>query len=98
MTTSFADLSPSHPLNKWLFHFLSCFNQMKQRERGFQNNYIPTRSVKTDSSEEERAGQRALLVDKQADLGRGTALAQYANIFVVLRDSKGTWGEVGLLW
>lgn len=49
MITSFADLSPSYLLSKWLLHFVSCFNQMKQKERGFQNNDIPTKSVKTDS-------------------------------------------------
>lgn len=54
---------------------------MKQRERGFQNNYILTRSVKTDSWEEERAGQRALLMDKQVDLGHDTALAPVCNYF-----------------
>lgn len=47
--TSFADLSPSHPLSKWLLNSLSCFGQMKQRDRGFLNNYAPTRFVAADS-------------------------------------------------
>lgn len=51
MTTSFSDLSLSHPLSKLLLNSLSCFNQMKRRDRGFQNNYTPTRSVETDRAE-----------------------------------------------
>lgn len=95
MITSFVDLSPSHPLSKWLLKSLSCFNQMKWRDRGFQINYASTRFVENDSLIEERAEQMPLLMDEQADLGHDTLLLPQSALFVVL---GGAQGDLGGIW